>query len=94
MQTITARRLGDSMKLLTRQPVYVATATINSILQKLPNKMMLAHSRPPKHTGDRNHLTNNNRDETVTCLSASPLNKRDKRKNTGNAANLLHFLLV
>ncbi|MPC94979.1 hypothetical protein E2C01_090171 [Portunus trituberculatus] len=83
---MTARRLGDSMKLPTRQPVCVVTATINNIRQKLHKKMMVAHSRPPNHTGDYSHLKNNNRDETILRPSASPLNKRDKRKNTGNTA--------
>ncbi|MPC88412.1 hypothetical protein E2C01_083314 [Portunus trituberculatus] len=74
------------MKLPTRQPVYVATATINNILQKLHKMMMVAHSRPPNPTGDHGHLKNNNRDETILRPSASPPNKRDKRKNMGNTA--------
>ncbi|MPC98982.1 hypothetical protein E2C01_094374 [Portunus trituberculatus] len=48
--------------------------------------MVVAHSHPPNYTGDHGHLKNNNRDETVTCLSASPLNKRGQTQKLGKCS--------
>ncbi|MPC83925.1 hypothetical protein E2C01_078648 [Portunus trituberculatus] len=53
--------------------------------------MMVAHGCPPNHTGDHGHLQNDNWDMTVTCLSASPLTKRDKRKTREMQPNQLHL---
>ncbi|MPC97983.1 hypothetical protein E2C01_093330 [Portunus trituberculatus] len=55
--------------------------------------MVVAHSRPPNHTGDHGHLKkNDNRDETVT-LRVATQQEGTNAKTWEMQQNQLHFPL-
>ncbi|MPC39567.1 hypothetical protein E2C01_033108 [Portunus trituberculatus] len=81
------------MKLPTRQPVCVATATIINILQKLHKTKVVAHSRPPNHTGYHSHLNTTSGTRQHTAPLRVVTQQGGRMQNPGKCSQIRYFSL-
>ncbi|MPD02855.1 hypothetical protein E2C01_098461 [Portunus trituberculatus] len=83
---MTAHRLGDSMKLPTRQPMCVWLRPLYSVYYRNYTKQKWRHSHPPNHTGDHGHLKRQAGRCRVQHPSVSSLHRRERTQNTEDVA--------